>query len=355
MPTLAKGFGCGLGLGLGLGLNQRILSFAATKAFPSFRPQPTATARIPQVIRRSPIIQAARNVQTSARQVSSKGSKSAKATTSHPKPLDPMSRDGLELAKRLAATGRPTILCKAPSHFWLLFSSISAATFCVTYALFNYWYNVAHPPANLAWWVPHSFAFICLFMAMLGLRFIWSSSYIVRRITAIPRSQLPKSFLTGGADGKAGKLSPAHKRSLDAIKASPIALECELRKTIPLLPPQKIIVAPNEVQLPFKMAEKPCGLLSGTRPPPPPAQDFIGRTIARPFEALRVGPSGVWKDVRRGLTAEGLSPIKIKDIKYKIDITGGEMLAKGDALDALVTQRPPAEFKSGVLERLLRN
>lgn len=245
---------------------------------------------------------------------------------------------GLSVAQRLAQRGERTVLYEAPSHFWLRASGLSASLFCMGYVGVHYWTIVAHPPEGLAWWVPHAFVPILLAMGYFSGHFALSTTNIVSSVAAVPRSSLPRSYLTGGV----AKKSPREERSLVALNASPVALEVAVTPLVPLLPPRKIVVAPEEVLLPFKMQSTPVGrAAAGTGAPEVPRRDGdVMSRIAAPFEALGRAVRGPFSGIVRGLTREGFAKIQIKGEKYKIDVLGGKLLDEGKILDHLVAYRP---------------
>lgn len=247
----------------------------------------------------------------------------------------------LSVAQRLAQRGGRTVLYEAPSHFWLRASGLSASLFCMGYVGVHYSTIMAHPPEGLAWWVPHAFVPILLAMGYFSGHFALSTINIVSSITAVPRSSLPRSYLTGGV----AKKSVREERSLVALNASPVALEVAVTPLVPLLPPRKIVVAPEEVLLPFKMQSTPVGRAAagavgaGALEAPRRDGDVMSR-IAAPFEALGRAVRGPFSGIVRGLTREGFAKIQIKGEKYKIDVLGGKLLDEGKILDHLVAYRP---------------
>ncbi|CAN8097517.1 unnamed protein product [Discula destructiva] len=348
-----------LSRGLGLALSQRIFSFAPTTASKCCSERPMA--RVSHAVRRSPIIQAARNLQTSARLQASKRSVPAKpmsTPTAKPKqqviqenrtpspanntvnpaaeapasassgPLPtaariPANASGA-VANKLAARGRPTTIYKSASHFWLRFSSVSAAFFCIAYAGVNYYTNVMFPPPGLAWYVPLAYSLVCLFMGLVGYLFLISTARIVSRITAVPTASLPAAYLRPGR----AKMSLADEQALRALQASPIALECDVGGALPLLGNRKIVAAPSEVVVPFKWVQAP-----------------VSRGV--------VPPGGVFVGFRRGLLAEGFAPIMIKGKRYKIDVLTGKVFDHGRSPDHLMPYKPD-KFSDTWLDRLLK-
>lgn len=340
-----------LSRGLGLGLTQQIFSLAPKTASNNCLNRQMSTTS--HAVRRSPILQAARNLQTSARLHASKEAAQAKpsprvlqpapskqpiraetAQSAAKKSAAPLGKKKLQsinasvlssVTAELAARGQPTILYQSPSHFWLRFSSLSAATFLISYACINYYVTIAHPQPGLAWWVPVAFSLVCLVSACLGYLFLFSTARIVRRITAVPTSSLPASYLRGGK-----KLTAVEEKSLNALRASPIALECEVGGTLPLLGRRKFVAAPSNVILPFKFEQAP---------------------LSRATAGKVVG--GALSGLRRGLTSEGFAPIMINGKRCKIDVFSGQVLENGKNLDVLMPYRPD-KFSNTWLDRLLK-
>lgn len=147
----------------------------------------------------------------------------------------------------------------------------------------------------------------------------------MRRITAVPTSSLPPSYLKGRK-----KLSETEEKGLNALRASPIALECEVGGSIPLLGHRKFIAAPGRVQLPFKFEQAPVSK----------------NTHVKAF-------GGAAYSLRRGLTSEGFAPIMINDKRCKIDVLGGKVSDGGKMLDILMPYRPD-KFSNTWVDRLLK-
>lgn len=242
----------------------------------------------------------------------------------------------LSVAERLAERGERTVLYEGPSHFWLRTSGLSASVFCMSYVGIQYYSIMVYPPEGLAWWVPHAFVPILLLMGYFGGHFAFSAANIVSSITAVPRSLVPRSYLTGGV----AKKTKQEERSLVALNASPIALEVSLSQMLPLLPPKKIIVAPEEVMFPFKMQATPVGKAAVAGIEAPRRPQGVMDKIAAPFEALGRAVRQPLNGIVRGLTRDGFAKIQIKDNKHRIDVLGGKMLERGKILDHLVAYRP---------------
>ncbi|KAJ9154778.1 hypothetical protein NKR23_g2396 [Pleurostoma richardsiae] len=254
-------------------------------------------------------------------------------------------------AEQLAARGAPTVLYEAPSHFWLRLSAYGAGFFCTFYAIGNYWSIFLHPPVGLPWWVPHAFAVICVTMGAMGGWFLLSALNIVRVVRAVPVAALPGAKTPAGA-----------ARWAKSLAGAPVALEVTLSRLLPLLPARKLLVAPAEVSLPFRMQATPLAaaqapaqgqagrLLSGRELLQARKAEEEARKAARkydmdhlltaPFRHLGQGLGGMWRGMRRALTREGFSKIMVKNKEYKIDVTSGWVLDHGRALDRLVTLKP---------------
>ncbi|KAH8880707.1 hypothetical protein GQ53DRAFT_736406 [Thozetella sp. PMI_491] len=247
-------------------------------------------------------------------------------------------------AQQLADKGGKTLLYEAPSHFWFNFSSFTTATFCVTYAVYHYWASILHPPEDIAWWVPHGFAVICVFMAAMGMYFVAAASRIVRTIEAVPTHML--------------KTTSTPKPGAPRV---PVHLEVSVRRVIPFMSPKRIVALPQEVRMPFRMQSLFQGLYHGDSPLSRKEQVKMARAelerqeaarkhtmdniMTAPFRDASRGVRGAWQGIQRSLTGEGFAKIKVKNEQYKLDIYGCWALDNGRALDRLVAVRPN-EMKS---------
>lgn len=262
-----------------------------------------------------------------------------------PAAAKPSAAAALSVAERLAQRGSRTVLYEAPSHFWLRASGLSASVFCMGYVGIHYWTIMVHPPEGLVWWMPHAFVPILLTMGYFSAHFALSTANIVSSVTAVPRAQLPRSYLTGGV----AKKSKQEERSLAALNASPVALEVAVTPLVPVLPPKKIVAAPEEVVLPFKMQSTPVGRGGMEMAPVPRGGGGVMDRIAAPFEALGRAFKGPFSGIVRGLTREGFAKVQIKGDKYKIDVLGGKLLDEGKILDHLVAFRPDRTSRASKL------
>ncbi|PSS00970.1 hypothetical protein BD289DRAFT_285281 [Coniella lustricola] len=369
MASLSRGWGLGLGLSMRLTLGHRALSTISHTASYSHAQRPMAT--ITQLLCQSPIIRAARSFQTSSYlhaakkkpattpNPNSNASIANPAATAQPQPptavRTTLPRAGpsysptgsLAIAKRIAAREKPTILYECPSHFWMHVSATFAATFCIAYALFHYWNSVANPPEGLPWYVPHMFALICLTMVSTGFWFIWSTAFIVRKITAMPKSALPASYLRATP-----KMTEERIAALQAMKESPVGIVCELSSMVPFLPCKRVVAAPSEIWLPFRFQDMPI-VLHPAPVMPPASTSGIGNILLWPFRSFGRGVHGAFGGLRRGLLRDGFAPLKIKGTRYKVDVMGGKVFDNGKAVDALFPFRPE-QFKDTWKDRLFR-
>lgn len=335
--------------GLGLAMSQRIFTSTPTTASKTCSERPMA--RVAQAIRRSPIIQAARNLQTSTRLQASNHPRSPKprtpSTTGPNKPArvtlgsppakqtyPPVSASlpvaSPAAAAKLAALGRPTILYKSPGHFWLRFSSIAACLTSTLGAGVLYYLNVLYPPQDAPKWIFVSFALICATMIGMGFLFFISTARIVRRITAVPTSSLPEAYIRLDA-ASTRKMSAAERTALEALQASPIALECEVTGMIPLVGNRRIVAATSEVFVPFKWQHAP---------------------VSR-GEQLPTGLAGWFMSMRRGLLVDGFSPVMIKGQRYKIDVLGGKVFDHGRTPELLLPPRGD-KLSDTTMDRILK-
>ncbi|SPQ22317.1 538bcd3d-707c-42df-9960-7c0248b12455 [Thermothielavioides terrestris] len=248
-------------------------------------------------------------------------------------------------AEQLAQRGR-TLLYEAPSHFWFRAGCFSSATFCVSYTVYQYWTVILHPPEGLMWWVPHAFGLILVFMAGMGTYFVLGAGRIVRSIEAVPTAAAAKRIAAGGA-----------------AQTPPIYIEVATRRAVPFMPPKKMLFAPEEVQLPFRMytlyaarngadaaaGQRPLGLAERVRAERAARE---ARTAARkyamdhiltaPFRDAAKAFGTAWAGIKRSFHREGFAKIKLGKEEYKLDVTGGWALDDGRAMDRLLPVRPNA-------------
>ncbi|TPX09801.1 uncharacterized protein E0L32_008992 [Thyridium curvatum] len=341
-------------LSRGLGLAQRALVYTP-------RPQCSCAAQSQRLLlRASPFFSSVRTLQTSSiRQAAAKAAPARRAppTTRRPPPVLPatpsVAAAGAKLppprsfAEQLARKGSPTTLYEAPSHFWFRFSSFAAGAFCVTYTLINYWSMYIYPPEGLSWWVPHAFGVICTFMGAMGAYFVLGTSRVVRSVRAVPAAQALASHKALAK--KAGAATP------------PLYIELAVARMVPFMRPKTIVAAPDQVELPFRMAD--CRLdgargrggaaaaaeepvLTGRQQIEAKRAEEERRKAERKYEMdhLMTAPfrhAGqamvtMWDGIRKSLTREGLAKVYVEGRMYKMDLSGGWALDQGRALDRLV-------------------
>lgn len=341
--------------GIGLALSQRA-AFFVPKSIPL---QPCSyTTSFSQAMRNSPILQAARNLQTSARLCakSNKGPvgkaiqagtvRSPSKYTPTPRSTPPASSQwkagtSLATATQLAKAGQPTLLYESPSHFWFHFFSLAATTFSVCYALVYLNSYVVNAPQDLHWAVPYGYGLVCMAMAGMGIYFFQGTLRIVRRITAVPRDLVPKGALQAGN----GIQSSAQK--------SPVVIEITMSQASKNLQREKKLYAePSDVWLAIRMQDWVNKLadLEKTAPPtvrPDPVRDTH-------LDKAADGVTNMWKGAKRSLTKGGFVPIKIDGERYRLDVSAGaKVLGDGKQFDALIPCYPD-RFDDGKLAKFLQ-
>lgn len=260
-------------------------------------------------------------------------------------------------AEQLARKGR-TLLYEAPSHFWFRAGCFSSAAFCVSYTVYQYWTVILHPPEGLMWWIPHAYALVLLVMSGMGAYFVMGAGRIVRSIEAVPASA---AKLQAASSARAGAAAAA------AATMTPIYIEVAMRRPVPFAPPKKMLLRPEEVQLPFRMfalysgggpaaalgqqqqQQQAVGLAERVRAERAARDARIAERkytmdhiLTAPFRDAGKAFGSAWVGIRRSFNREGFAKIKLKDREYKIDVTGGWALDEGRAMDRLLPVRPNA-------------
>ncbi|KAI5928581.1 hypothetical protein F4810DRAFT_11068 [Camillea tinctor] len=238
---------------------------------------------------------------------------------------------------KLAQKSSPTILYEAAPQRGLVFSSYTAALFCMGVGGINYWVNVIHVPEGLPWFVPFGFAVVTFCMAIPATVFALRPAGAVRSIKVLPARPARGSSVADKA----------------RAAAPPIQLEITARRHMPIpgLPLNRIITEPHHVVMKARMYN------------PRPSEDAIKqaereekerREAARryeldhimtaPFRHARWAFSTIFHSLRRGVTGEGFAPIWINGSRYKIPISDAYVMDNGRALDRIVrieeTQSP---------------
>ncbi|OHF02711.1 hypothetical protein CORC01_02107 [Colletotrichum orchidophilum] len=245
------------------------------------------------------------------------------------------------LATQLAQRTQPTVLYEAVSHFWMKLSAWSATLMFYSYAGINYYTILLHPPEDIAFWVPHAFAVICVAMAGFGSYFLYNSLNIVKLIRAVPTASLLKP-----AAGKNGKAAAAAVLPLGvtSAKTHPIVLEITCKRMMPGTP-KKLLVAPEQVSIPGRIyspliAPTPAMERAAARQRQVQAKaDWEydkGHLMTTPFRHASKGFKAAWYGVRRAVTKEGFMKMEVGKNKLKLDVATGWALDDGRALDRLV-------------------
>lgn len=249
-------------------------------------------------------------------------------------------------AEQLALKGR-TLLYESPSHFWFRAGCFSSAAFCVSYTVYQYWTVILHPPEGLMWWIPHAFGAILVFMAGMGAYFVMGAGRIVRSIEAVPAAAVAKQIAAKAA-GNA------------AAPASPIYIEVATRRMFPFAPPKKQLLAPEEVQLPFRMYSLFAGRAGEASPKAMSMAERVraeraardakiaerkytmDHIMTAPFRDAAKAFGTAFGGIKRSFSREGFAKIQLGKQEYKLDVTGGWALDDGRAMDRLLPVRPNA-------------
>ncbi|KAK0646158.1 hypothetical protein B0T16DRAFT_390642 [Cercophora newfieldiana] len=258
----------------------------------------------------------------------------------------PLSSRIISYASQLALKNRVT-LYEAPSHFWFRLSSMTAAFFCITYTTYHYWSIYLNPPPDLDWWVPHAYGVICVFMASIGVYFALGTSRIVRSIDAVSVASLLAS--------NKGKLPKALARKAGSGAQSPIVIEVSTQRMVPFVPNKKILLWPDQVLLPFRMADAVAARSLNGAPKPPmslKAQLEAARAeqeakaaarkynmehiMTAPFRDAKKGFKAVWEGMARAFNREGFAKITLDNLNYKLDVSGGWAMDEGRAMDRIL-------------------
>ncbi|KAJ0159006.1 hypothetical protein CTA2_10493 [Colletotrichum tanaceti] len=241
------------------------------------------------------------------------------------------------LIKQLAQRSQPTVLYEAVSHFWMKLSAWSAMLMFYSYAGINYYTMLLNPPEDIAAWVPHAFAVICVAMAGFGSYFLYNTHNIVRLVRAVPTALLTPSA-RGVPFGAA--LNP---------KTTPVHLEITCKRMLPGRA-KVLVVPPEQVSMPGRIA----AAAAATRTPYlSPAQERAAsrqkkaqaqaeweydknHLMTVPFRHAGKGFKAAWYGVRRAITKEGFVKMEASGHKLKLDVASGWALDDGRAIDRLV-------------------
>ncbi|KAI3527379.1 hypothetical protein CSPX01_17029 [Colletotrichum filicis] len=241
------------------------------------------------------------------------------------------------LATTLAQRPQPTVLYEAASHLWMKVSAWSAATMFYSYAGVNYYFTLLDPPPDLAAWVPHAFALICVATAGFGSYFLFNARNIVKIIRAVPTASLLKS---------AGEKSAASVLPLgvSSAKATPVVLEITCERILPGTP-KKFLLAPDQVTIPTRIYSPfvtPTPAMERAAARQRQVQSRAdweydkGHLMTTPFRHASKGFKAAWYGVRRAITKEGFLRMEAGGEKLKLDVSTGWALDDGRAIDRLV-------------------
>ena len=257
-------------------------------------------------------------------------------------------------AEQLALKGR-TLLYEAPSHFWFRFGCYTAATMCFAYVGYNHYTILLHPPDGLMWWIPYTFGLVLVFVAAVGFWFVMSTGKIVRSIETVPAAAVAKELAARAAKAASNKSSTAAP-----LPASPIYIEVATRRMLPFAPPKKTLLAPEEVQLPFRMysvfagrgpeaSQKSMSMAERVRAERAAREAKIAERkytmdhiMTAPFRDAGKAFGTAFGGIRRSFSREGFAKIQLGKQEYKLDVTGGWALDDGRAMDRLLPVRPNA-------------
>ncbi|KAI1492160.1 hypothetical protein F5X96DRAFT_628002 [Biscogniauxia mediterranea] len=229
----------------------------------------------------------------------------------------------------LAQKASPTILYEAAPQRGFVFSSYTAALFCMSVGGVNHWINVYNIPPGLPWWVPYGFGVVSFCMAIPATVFALRPAAVVRSVKVLPTRATQGSSVA----------NKAHSA------AQPIQLEIMARSHIPLpgLPFKRIVVEPHQVVMKARMynpklSEHEMKQAEKEKEERRKAerQYDMDHLMTAPFRHAKWAISTIFHGLRRGLTGEGFAPIWVKGIRYKIPISDAYVMDNGRALDRIV-------------------
>ncbi|KAL1871987.1 hypothetical protein VTK73DRAFT_1776 [Phialemonium thermophilum] len=311
---------------------------------------PSTPVRLLLSMRSAPLRRHFRSV-SKLQAAASKLTPRTRAPTAAPRPTSttpaPPRQPFMSYVESLASKPQATLLYEAPSQFWYRFSCFNAGVFCVSYTVVQYWTIYLHPPPDIAWWVPHAFGAICLFMAGMGAWFATGAGSIVRRIRAVPVRLVPASAASAAASRPA---------------ASPLLVEFSVTRPIPFLRDRSVFASPDDVRIPFRISTLLASQRQKSRFSPrtsstsdnhssstPAAQPGrqhqeqpSGGRATAPLRSVAHAVSAAWKGLRRGLNREGFAKVRIGGVECRLDTHGGWALDDGKAIDRVLHVRPAA-------------
>ncbi|EFQ28567.1 hypothetical protein CGRA01v4_07214 [Colletotrichum graminicola] len=240
------------------------------------------------------------------------------------------------LTAQLAQRSQPTVLYEAGSHFWMKLSAWAAMLMFYSYAGINYYTMLLHPPEDIAAWVPHAFAVICLAMAGFGSYFFYNTRNIVRLVRAVPTALLAPNA-RGLAPGAGAALNP---------KTTPIHLEITCKRMLPGRT-KVLVVPPQQVSMPGRIVAQAAPSHASPARERAAARQEQARARAEweydknhlmtvPFRHAGKGFRAAWYGIRRAVTREGFMQMEVGSHKLKLDVASGWALDDGRAIDRLV-------------------
>ncbi len=257
----------------------------------------------------------------------------------------------LTYAAQLAAKPGPTTLYEAPSHLWMRAASLGIGLTCLGYTAYNSYAVCLYPPAGLMWWVRPAYAAVCFLVGGLGAWYVFSTARIVRAVRAVS----PAHVLAA-----AGPIV----NTTAAAASTPLLLELELGRVLPLVPARKLYVAPRDLVLPFRLATVPAlggkhavaaaldagaprdaremalALLADEERRRKAREYELNHILTAPFRHWWWLMGVAWRGIKRAFTRDGFATVEAKGQRYRMDITGGWALDNGRALDRLVSLGP---------------
>ncbi|KAK1598682.1 uncharacterized protein LY79DRAFT_655827 [Colletotrichum navitas] len=241
------------------------------------------------------------------------------------------------LTAQLAQRSQPTVLYEAGSHFWMKLSAWAAMLMFYSYAGINYYTMLLHPPEDIAAWVPHAFAVICLAMAGFGSYFFYNTRNIVRLVRAVPTALLAPNARGLASGAAAVALNP---------KTTPIHLEITCKRMLPGRA-KVLVVPPQQVSMPGRIIAQTASSHASPAQERAAARREQARARAEweydkdhlmtvPFRHAGKGFRAAWYGIRRAVTREGFMQMEVGGQKLKLDVASGWALDDGRAIDRLV-------------------
>lgn len=234
-------------------------------------------------------------------------------------------------ADSLLQKDEPSTLYIAPSHTRYFISCWATTTLFMSQAVYCTRLYLL-PPDDVHYLIPYGFGIAGMLWAGLGTWLVLGASGIIRKITAIPN------------------------KTTDGSKPRSLELEVEFRKMFPMpfFPARKLYISPAEFIMykPLNPHLNPSQMAAIKRHEEGLAREEAERLeyeeahkATAPFRkanaAVSNAFSGLWYDTKRAWSREGFDKVRIKGRKYNMDVTSGQALDDGRALDKVVTIQQP--------------